>query len=476
MSLVNVSIKPDSMDGTIKDDVSHHGVPQTCSDPEKHKDRVQGDHDQLNRPPDPLRSELTPYHAQGAMVRTILNQEDFAAQKTSIPPSDSGHHPSQHRHTHGEVPPIYTSQDKPSHKVAPGPPALVLLGNAGAGKSTLLTQLGGKFKSGAVFRKGFTKEISEQVVKVDGKDVCLMDVPGLFEPNDKETQFNAEQLDNALSRKYIYRLYFVLRADNRGPDDKEMVMMSKISECVRKVDGSRVSFGVIVNQIRSDDVYEMYRREMAHDNFQSMFRGLNIPGLTFDIKIDSVLMLWFDELGLNGNRFRDELVKEIHKHPAAAIELVKGISFCNDDLKLYQARHLSSASGAISEPTSSGSLVHLDKPITGGYPPERCSQPSWNKKGCHSKVYDQNKSKGYFESLKEMMGMSDGSSSHRNTGASGTSSSHRSTGASGASSSQRKTGTSGINSSHNTTEMSECFSNERNTDISDDSLARRVMS
>lgn len=232
---------------------------------------------------------------------------------------------------------------------ATGLPTLLLLGNAGAGKSTLLAQLGGKFDSGAKFRRGFTKDVSEELVKVDGRDMRLIDVPGLFEPDNKETQFNVEKLNEALGHKYYnYRIYFVLKAGNRGPDEPEMVMMSKISECVRKADGSQMSFGVIVNQIPSSEIETMYNH-LAEDNFRSMFDALEIPGFTFNIKIDSVLMLPFDEPGLVHHRFRDKLTEEIHKYPASAIKLEKKISFCNNDLKLYQTAHLGRVTMVCSE-------------------------------------------------------------------------------------------------------------------------------
>ncbi|KAI9241270.1 MAG: hypothetical protein BYD32DRAFT_458071 [Podila humilis] len=169
-------------------------------------------------------------------------------------------------------------------------------------------------------RRGFTKDISEELVKVNGKDVRLIDVPGLFEPSNKETQINAQKLNEALSLGHSYRIYFVLKAGNRGPDDSEMVMMSKISECVWKSDGSQMSFGVIANQVPSDKVEDMYK-DLAKDNFRSIFDGLSIPRFTFDINIDSVIMLSYEELGLEQNRFRDTLAEEVLKHPAAAIRL-----------------------------------------------------------------------------------------------------------------------------------------------------------
>ncbi|KAF9382714.1 hypothetical protein CPB97_006997 [Podila verticillata] len=138
------------------------------------------------------------------------------------------------------------------------PAAVLLLGNAGAGKSSLLTQLGGTtFESGATFRTGFTKDIYEEWVIVNGVPFCLIDVPGLFEPDDGKTQSNAKKLTEALSRNYEYKLYFVMKASNRGPDDRELVMMARVNESIKQVSGCRVSFRVIVNQIMSQEVYAM---------------------------------------------------------------------------------------------------------------------------------------------------------------------------------------------------------------------------
>ncbi|KAF9321226.1 hypothetical protein BG006_002660, partial [Podila minutissima] len=234
-------------------------------------------------------------------------------------------------------------------------PTLLLLGNAGAGKSTLLTQLGGEnFGSGVKFRQGFTKNVTPCEVELNGQRVRLMDVPGLFEPNNGETEFNAGQLTKALGQEnYSYRIYFVLKASNRGPDDKEMVMMAKINECVKKYNGSAMSFGVIVNQMRGKEVEVMYE-ELARDNFKGMFAGLVIPGFTFDINIDSVITLHFDEEGLKENKVGSVLAEQISMVEATAITLKNGISFCNDDVNQYAAGRRGSASESHSKPPVHG--------------------------------------------------------------------------------------------------------------------------
>ncbi|KAF9325723.1 hypothetical protein BG006_010810 [Podila minutissima] len=217
--------------------------------------------------------------------------------------------------------------------------AILLLGNAGAGKSTLLTQLGGtKFKAGVHFRKGFTKSIEqEQVTLSNGQTVMLIDVPGLFEPDDAATMVNASVLNVALKMDFEFKIFFVMTANNRGPQDREMVMMSKINECIKTAAGSRVSFRLIVNQIMSDDVYKMYEHHVAKDNCKTLFKDLDIEGFSFDIKIDSVMLLRFDEVDIYYGRFREKMEKEVYQHSPVVIKMEMPLAFSNEDLNMYAA-------------------------------------------------------------------------------------------------------------------------------------------
>ncbi|KAF8926924.1 hypothetical protein BGZ58_010762 [Dissophora ornata] len=213
--------------------------------------------------------------------------------------------------------------------------AVVFIGNAGSGKSTLLTQIGGSFGSGTVFRRGYTKDVTEKRVTLNGEQVVLMDVPGLFEPNNKETGLNAEKLTMALNRPYNFKLFFVLRAGNSGPDNEDMVMMAKVNECVRKVGGARVTFRVIVNQIINQQVYDMYKEEIVKDNFQKRLSALNIDGFSFNINIDHTILLWFNSDEVKQNALRDTITREIAKHTAVPLA-VTDISFTKGNLEMYQ--------------------------------------------------------------------------------------------------------------------------------------------
>ncbi|KAG0018705.1 hypothetical protein BGZ82_000367, partial [Podila clonocystis] len=124
--------------------------------------------------------------------------------------------------------------------------AILTICNSGAGNSALLIQLATTFPSGVQFRGGFAKDVHEEEIMLNGEKIFLVDVPGLFEPDDNETQFNAKKLRT--------------QAFNRGPDDRDLLMMSKINKCIRQANGSRVSFRLIVDQIMDQRVYDMYKR------------------------------------------------------------------------------------------------------------------------------------------------------------------------------------------------------------------------
>ncbi|KAF9352756.1 hypothetical protein BGX26_009469 [Mortierella sp. AD094] len=213
--------------------------------------------------------------------------------------------------------------------------AVIFFGNAGAGKSTLLSQIGGRFQSGVKFREGYTKDVYEDWVKINGKDVLLMDVPGLFEPNDEQTQYNASKLTEALNKGYHYKLYFVLKASNRGPDDAEMVMMAKVNEHVKQANGAKVSFRVIINQIPDQSVYNMYQEYVARDNFKSLFKNLNVQDLSFDIKIDNVTLVWFNTTEVQSNMLRNKIAEEVEAHHASPLSRFKKFVVSNVDLATF---------------------------------------------------------------------------------------------------------------------------------------------
>ncbi|KAG0269320.1 hypothetical protein DFQ27_004004 [Actinomortierella ambigua] len=214
--------------------------------------------------------------------------------------------------------------------------AIMYIGNSGAGKSTLLNKLGGNFRAGVSWRKGLTKDVSENWVNLKGKRVLLVDVPGLFEPRREETERNARMLTQALRRGYRYNLTFVLRASNRGFEEADLLMMSKVNEYVRGVDGSKVTYKMIINQIMDDAVYDMYNETVVKDNFKSQFAELEEEGYHFDISINSILLLRHDKAFAEKKTSEKLTEFECRWQLKAPVVVDKDISATNKELGFFK--------------------------------------------------------------------------------------------------------------------------------------------
>ncbi|KAF9379375.1 hypothetical protein CPC16_010793 [Podila verticillata] len=216
--------------------------------------------------------------------------------------------------------------------------AILMIGNSGAGKSMLLSQLGvTRFTSRNRFRMGFTKDMYEEEIKLNGQRILFIDLPDLHDYRDTATERNAEKLTEALSKEgYDYKLYLVTLATNRGPTDAELVMMSKVNQYIKRTGVSHVSFRVIVNQIMERNTYKLYQ-ELADDNFKSYFKSLDteqvLPGFKFDITVDSVILLMFSNDDIINQRFKDTIAADVCQRSQYEVKMAK-LKFSNKNLEL----------------------------------------------------------------------------------------------------------------------------------------------
>ncbi|KAK3806476.1 MAG: hypothetical protein J3Q66DRAFT_359172 [Benniella sp.] len=150
------------------------------------------------------------------------------------------------------------------------PTALIFIGTMGAGKETLLSQLGWSFGSSVTFAEGAfdIQKASEQTVTLDGRKLILMNTPELYEIDEEAA---TERLTRALERGYKYKLFFVLAAHNRGLVSEDLALMSAVNRCVRQANGATVEFGIIVNQIEVDTMYNMYKERFTTENLRELF-------------------------------------------------------------------------------------------------------------------------------------------------------------------------------------------------------------
>jgi GTPase Era involved in 16S rRNA processing len=200
----------------------------------------------------------------------------------------------------------------------------------GAGKSTLLSQIGGKFPSGVAFMTGLTKEVTEQVVCLNGEPVILIDTPGLYEARNEATKSNAEKMTEALRKGYDYKIFIVLKASNRGITPEDLSLMSKVSKCVQQVNGAKVEYRIIINQIESDKLYDMYEERVVKDNFRGIIEAIR-DEYELDIEVSGVMLVRSDEAAVNEMRLRESIAEQIQTHASYQIK-VMDIKADNKDL------------------------------------------------------------------------------------------------------------------------------------------------
>lgn len=80
----------------------------------------------------------------------------------------------------------------------------------------------------------------------------------------------------------------------------------------------------------------MYGEGLSKDNCQSLFASLDILKFSFDVKIDGVMLLPYDEEGMKSKRFSDQVAHDVGIHSQSAILVQEEIKASNKDLKLYE--------------------------------------------------------------------------------------------------------------------------------------------
>jgi hypothetical protein len=189
--------------------------------------------------------------------------------------------------------------------------AVMFIGNIGARRSTLIRQLGGNLHYGVGFMEGVAQQVSEQIVILDGKPLILMDVPVPYGMGEEAAIVHAERLTRALERGYKYKLFFVLRATNRGLCREDLAQMSAVNRCVRLANDTKVEFGIIINQIQDELVYTMYKENFTRESLRKLFRDPRFESYELDIEFNSVLLVRFNEEAVLPARLKEIIFEPV---------------------------------------------------------------------------------------------------------------------------------------------------------------------
>lgn len=96
---------------------------------------------------------------------------------------------------------------------------VVILGRPNVGKSTLFNRLVGKRKSIVEATPGVTRDISMEIVDIDGLSVCLYDTGGLLDKSDDTLNDKVREKSLEAAFKQADILMFVVDAKESHPDD-----------------------------------------------------------------------------------------------------------------------------------------------------------------------------------------------------------------------------------------------------------------
>jgi hypothetical protein len=161
----------------------------------------------------------------------------------------------------------------------------------------------------------------------------LIDIPGLYEPDNRATKLNGAKLMRALSRGYNYKLFFVLSDNNRGPSSEDLALMSKVSYCVRQVSGAKVTVDLIINQIRDEVNFEFWKYLIDSKELE---KKLSIPELDgLNINYSNTTFLMFDRGAIAKNEYEEVLCGTIEAQHPNQIHVVREIVTDNQDYKFF---------------------------------------------------------------------------------------------------------------------------------------------
>jgi GTP-binding protein EngB required for normal cell division len=192
--------------------------------------------------------------------------DEPAAEK---PGADGEHHssPSARRKRRVRVRAAVENIQKQS--IFTGVTTVVLIGNPGVGKSTLLNILGGNFESGFSLVGGLTKDVTTADVTLQGRQLRLVDMPGINETALETTEANLKLLQEQLNNGGSYVLFFVISPRNGRVGESDFGLISFVLRKLQK--GPTV--GLIITQIPNDQIEKVQDPKYASAVVQVLKNG-----------------------------------------------------------------------------------------------------------------------------------------------------------------------------------------------------------
>ncbi|KAK3815549.1 MAG: hypothetical protein J3R72DRAFT_461632 [Linnemannia gamsii] len=148
---------------------------------------------------------------------------------------------------------------------------ILLVGNTGVGKSSILNLFGASFEADFSLIDGLTTKTSFTEVEIDGKQVRLIDAPGLVENSDKRIAQNAEELTRALKFDGKYKLVFVYQSNGGRLLPQDVYTTTKVCHAI----GYCLEVGLIINKVDEEHMDNYNKQENREIIAQTLSKATN---------------------------------------------------------------------------------------------------------------------------------------------------------------------------------------------------------
>ncbi|KAG0290468.1 hypothetical protein BGZ96_006056 [Linnemannia gamsii] len=196
---------------------------------------------------------------------------------------------------------------------------ILLVGNTGVGKSTILNLFGASFAADFSLIDGLTTKTDYVEVKVNGKQVRLIDAPGLVEVNDERIAENAKELTEALTiggkSGGKYKLVFVYQSNGGRLLAEDVYTTAKVCKAINHC----LDVGLIFNKTDEEHMDKYSNQESLSRIAQTLSKATNGR-----LSADHIIALEYRKTS-ERHTLKPKLLEYIHKLCPDVINEVKPI-------------------------------------------------------------------------------------------------------------------------------------------------------
>ncbi|KAG0061295.1 P-loop containing nucleoside triphosphate hydrolase protein [Linnemannia elongata] len=182
--------------------------------------------------------------------------------------------------------------------------SLILIGNPGVGKSAILNALGGNFHTGFSAVTGLTRKMTTKTVRIAGRRIRLVDIPGIFDyssDGDRTIERHLDILHETLNDGSSYVIFFVIAPTNGRISPNDFTVMKALLDNLEQAP----LVGLILTQIKHEH-FDAVNNSGYSEKVQEVLQQANANLKFFDKNPPLVLLQHREQFTTH----EDNIIKE----------------------------------------------------------------------------------------------------------------------------------------------------------------------